>query len=256
MRRRLDIVVVERGLAETRARAQSIIIGSGVRVSGEVIRKAAALVDEDADISLVSEPMPFVSRGGLKLRHALDIFEVRTEGIVALDVGASTGGFTQVLLAAGAARVYALDVGYGQLAWKLRNDDRVVVMERTNIRYVEKLPEQIHLGVIDVSFISLVLVLPVIWRLLLPEGTVIALIKPQFETGARLLRKGVVKDPDVQISAVRRILEFAMKTGWHPKGVTRSPIRGTKGNVEFLAMLSRSAQGTERTIDSLVASIA
>lgn len=238
--KRLDVVLVERGLAETRARAQALIVGGGVSVDGSPVTKPSTAVAPDQDVRLVTEPLPYVSRGGLKLRHALDAFHIEVEGAVALDVGASTGGFTDVLLQAGAARVYAVDAGYGQLAWTLRNDPRVVVMERTNIRSLTSLPEAIGLAVIDVSFISLRQVLPHVKPLLTPDADAVALVKPQFEAGREQANrsKGVIRDPGIWREVLRRVLTFATETGWVVRGLHRSPIRGPAGNVEFLAHLS------------------
>lgn len=242
-RQRLDAAVVQRGLAETRARAQALILGGGVTVDGQAVNKPATPVAPDAVIELVIPPLPYASRGGLKLRHALERFRLQVRNAVAIDVGASTGGFTDVLLEAGAARVYAIDVGYGQLAWRLRNDPRVVVMERTNIRAVESLPEPADLAVIDVSFISLRLVLPRVAALLRSDGEAVALVKPQFEAGReRVGKKGVVRDPEVWREVLTRVLTFAEDTGWRVRGVARSPILGPAGNVEFLAHLSRDPE--------------
>lgn len=257
MRQRLDIAVVERGLAETRARAQALIGGGGVTVNGEVVSRSSALVGDDDQLALAHEPLPYVSRGGLKLAHALKEFRVTVKGRVALDVGASTGGFTDALLQAGAGRVYAVDVGYGQLAWTLRNDPRVVVMERTNVRTLERLPEPIDLAVADVSFISLRLVLPVVARLLASEGEAVVLIKPQFEAGrGQVGKKGVVRDPAVWRGVLDSLLSAAAEAGWAVRGLTRSPIRGPAGNVEFLAHLSPAgaaegidlSEGIERVV--------
>lgn len=253
-RTRLDVLVVERGLAETRARAQAIIMGGGIAVDGAVITRPGAPIATHAEITLVSQPMPYVSRGGLKLAHALDAFGVAVGGRVALDVGASTGGFTDVLLQRGAVRVYAVDVGYGQLAWTLRNDARVVVMERTNIRHLTSLPEAIDLGVVDTSFISLRTVLPAMTPLMAPEAEIVPLIKPQFEAGrGQVGRKGVVRDPAVWRQVLREVLATAGEGGWEPAGLERSPILGPAGNVEFLAYLRRG--GPRRNFD-LAASIA
>lgn len=239
-RKRLDAVVVERGLAETRARAQAMILGGGITVEGVVVTKPATPVTSEAVVDLVTQPLPYVSRGGLKLRHALEVFDVGVDGAVAVDVGASTGGFTDVLLEAGVARVYAIDVGYGQLAWRLRNDPRVVVMERTNIRSVEELPEPADLAVIDTSFISLRQVLPHVRPLVKSEGDAIPLIKPQFEAGRNQVgKKGVVRDPEIWREVLRGVLGYAKENGWSVLGVIRSPIQGPAGNVEFLAHLSR-----------------
>jgi 23S rRNA (cytidine1920-2'-O)/16S rRNA (cytidine1409-2'-O)-methyltransferase len=197
-----------------------------------------------------------VSRGGLKLRHALEHFVLPLRNAVAVDVGASTGGFTDVLLQSGVARVYAIDVGYGQLAWKLRNDPRVVVMERTNIRKVAELPEPIDVGVIDTSFISLRQVLPAVWPLLREGGHVVALVKPQFEAGrADVGKKGVVRDPVVWRRVLHEVVRRAQDGGWSVIGVERSPIRGPAGNVEFLAHLVKDgvSQGdTGAMIDRVI----
>lgn len=246
---RLDQLLVQRGLAETRTRAQALILAGEVRVSGIVRLKAGELVPEDADIEL-ADTLPYVSRGGYKLAHALDAFALSPINLIAIDVGASTGGFTDVLLQRGAARVYAIDVGYGLLDWRLREDPRVVVVERTNIRYLEHLPPVEATGassapvladcaVIDVSFISLKLVLPAVQRLIQPEAWIIALIKPQFEAGrAHVGRGGVVRDPKVHAAVLRDILVFSASIGLAPHGLTRSPIIGPAGNIEFLAWLA------------------
>jgi 23S rRNA (cytidine1920-2'-O)/16S rRNA (cytidine1409-2'-O)-methyltransferase len=237
---RLDALVVALGLAETRARAQALIMGGSVTVDGKVITKPGTRVDENITVALTAQGPQYVSRGGLKLRHGLDEFELDVEGMVAVDVGASTGGFSDVLLEAGAARVYAIDVGYGQLAWRLRNDPRVVVMERTNIRKVERLPELADLAVVDVSFISLRQVLPNLEPLLKPGGQAVLLIKPQFEAGRReVSKKGVVRDPAVWRSVLQGVLRFAAERGWSVLALTPSPIRGPAGNVEFLVHLAR-----------------
>lgn len=237
---RLDAALVTRGLAESRARAQALILGGGVSVDGAIVTKPATSVSPESEIELVREPLPYVSRGGLKLQHALDRFSMTVSGWVAVDVGASTGGFTDVLLQAGAARVYAIDVGYGQLAWTLRHDPRVVVMERTNIKDVTELPEPADLAVVDVSFISLRQVLPAVERLLTPDGEAVVLIKPQFEAGREKVKKGVVRDPDVWRDVLHATLTSADNGGWAVLGLERSPIRGPAGNVEFLAYLSRA----------------
>lgn len=235
---RLDALVVERGLAETRARAQAIIHGGGIAVNDRVVTKPGALVASDARVVLLKQPLPYVSRGGLKLEHVLDRFDVHVSGRVALDVGASTGGFTDVLLQRHAARVYAIDVGYGQLAWKLRSDPRVVVMERTNIRKLEQLPEAANLAVIDVSFISLRQVLPHVKALLAPASDVVALIKPQFEAGReRVGKNGVVRSHEVWVDVLSEVLGWCSARGWSVLGLERSPIRGPAGNVEFLVHL-------------------
>ncbi len=234
---RLDEAVVERGLVETRARAQAVIMGGGIAVDDTVVTKSATRVVPEARIELVTQPLPYVSRGGLKLAHALDEFGVDVRGAVAADIGASTGGFTDVLLQRGARHIYAIDVGYGQLAWKLRNDERVVAMERTNIRHLANLPELVDLAVVDVSFISLRQVLPHVLSLLMPEAEIVALIKPQFESGAAHAPKGVVRNPAVWERVLHDVLATAQRDGLTVAGLTRSPIQGPKGNVEFLAHL-------------------
>ena len=235
---RLDVLVHRRGLAESREKAKRLILAGQVLVNGQVIDKVAAQVPEDAELK-VRQGLPFVSRGGVKLAAALDAFHINPAGWIVADVGASTGGFTDCLLQRGAAKVYAIDVGYGQLAWKLRQDPRVVVMERTNARYLEKLPELVDLVTIDVSFISLRLILPKVPKWLVPRGQVIALIKPQFEAGRSQVGKGgVVRDIAVHRQVLRGILTWALDRGWRLHGLIRSPIKGPKGNVEFLAWLS------------------
>ncbi len=262
---RLDQLLVQHGLAETRARAQALILAGEVRVNGAIRHKAGELVPDDAAIELIGA-LPYVSRGGYKLAHALDTFGLSPANLVALDVGASTGGFTDVLLQRGAARVYAVDVGYGQLDWRLRQDPRVVVVERTNIRYLEALPPPAgaessaapilaDCAVIDVSFISLKLALPAVQRLIRPDAWIVALIKPQFEAGpAQVGKGGVVRDPAVHAAVVCDVLTFAASIGLPPHGLTRSPITGPAGNVEFLAWLGGPgpALDVERAIEEAV----
>lgn len=234
---RLDNLLVARGLAESRSKAQALVLAGSVRVAGRPATKPGTLVDEDAPIE-VTTALPYVSRGGYKLAHALDTFRLNPAGLVALDVGASTGGFTDVLLQRGAAHVYAVDVGYGLLAYRLRSDPRVTVLERTNIRYLESLPAGVlaDCATIDVSFISLQHVLPAVRRLIHPTAWIVALIKPQFEAGPEQVgRGGVVRDPAVHRSVLRRVVDTATSLGLAPRGLTRSPITGPAGNVEFLA---------------------
>lgn len=236
---RLDNLLVARGLAETRTKAQALIMAGSVRVAGQPASKPGALVDEAAELE-VTAALPYASRGGYKLAHALDSFALSPAGLVALDVGASTGGFTDVLLQRGAERVYAVDVGYGILDYRLRADPRVVVLERTNIRHLEQLPDSAlaACAVIDVSFISLKLVLPAVQRLVTPDAWVVALVKPQFEAGAEQVGKGgVVRDPAVHRAVLREALTAASDLGLPPRGLARSPITGPAGNVEFLAWL-------------------
>lgn len=252
---RLDVLLVERGLAPSRERAQALILEGAVRIAGEPHSKAGEAVPADSPVELVGADVPFVSRGGLKLQRALDAFGVDPGGKVCLDVGASTGGFTDCLLQAGAARVYAVDVGHGQLDWKLRQDARVVVLEKTNIRYLTELPETPDLATIDVSFISLTKVLEPITQLLLPPGQnpepdVVALVKPQFEAGPKAAPKGVVRDSTVHRRVLQLVLEHARGLGWRPRGLVPSPILGPAGNREFLLWLDRT--GPDVVDDAMV----
>jgi 23S rRNA (cytidine1920-2'-O)/16S rRNA (cytidine1409-2'-O)-methyltransferase len=208
-----------------------------VLVDDRVVDKSSARVEEDVRIE-IRHGLPYVSRGGRKLAKALDTFDIDPEGWVVADVGASTGGFTDCLLQRGARRVYAIDVGYGQLDWRLRNDSRVVVMERTNARYLEELSEVVDLVTIDVAFISLRLILPQAMDWLAPDGQVIALVKPQFEAGPdRVGKGGVVRDESTRRAVLREVLDWALANGWSLLGLTTSPIKGARGNVEFLAWL-------------------
>ncbi|RME87886.1 MAG: TlyA family RNA methyltransferase [Anaerolineae bacterium] len=246
---RLDLLLFECGLAESRAQAQRLIMAGRVRVDGQVVLKPASRVDPGVTLTLDPGPR-FVSRGGEKLEAALEAFRVDVRGRVCADVGASTGGFTDCLLQHGAARVYAIDVGKGILHWKLRRDPRVVVMEETNARYLESLPEAVSLVTVDASFISLKVLLPVVkgWG----EGEIIALIKPQFEAGrAEVSRgKGVVRDPEIHRRVLREVLTFAREEGLRLQGLIRSPLLGPKGNVEFLAWWG--LQGDEMDVEAAV----
>ena len=239
VKNRLDAWLVQRGMVESRALAQRLVMAGKVRVDGQVVLKPSALIAEDAKL-LVDHGPAFVSRGGEKLQAAIEAFSIDASGLVCADVGASTGGFTDCLLQHGARRVYAIDVGYGQLHWKLRQDPRVVVMERTNARYVEKLPEPLSLVTVDASFISLKVLLPVILAWFPPgNGEVVALIKPQFEAGREQAARGegVIRDPAVHRAVLMDVLTFAEGKGWAVHGVICSPIIGPKGNHEFLAYL-------------------
>jgi 23S rRNA (cytidine1920-2'-O)/16S rRNA (cytidine1409-2'-O)-methyltransferase len=241
-KQRLDLLLVARGLAESRAQAQALIMAGNVLVGGQPALKAGMAVPTDAAVELKAT-LPYVSRGGLKLAHALAAFGLtgRVAGQVALDAGASTGGFTDVLLQAGAARVYAVDVGSGQIAWKLRTDPRVVVLEDTNIRYLDALPEAPALATADLSFISLSLVLPVLTRLTRPDAWLVLLVKPQFEAGRGEVGKGgVVRDPAIHRAVLERLAAEWQAAGLHLGGLTRSPILGPAGNVEFLAYLEKT----------------
>jgi 23S rRNA (cytidine1920-2'-O)/16S rRNA (cytidine1409-2'-O)-methyltransferase len=235
---RLDQLLVDRGLAESRARAQAVIMAGQVFTGTRRLDKAGDKVAEDIAIEVKGQPHPWVSRGGLKLEKGLATFAIDPTGLIALDVGASTGGFTDVLLTRGAAKVYAVDVGHGQLAWKLRNDPRVVVMERTNARRLDAtmVPDAIDLVVCDASFIGLETVLPAALALTRPGAHLVALIKPQFEVGkGRVGKGGVVREPELHKEVCDRIEAWVGNLpGWRVLGVTESPIRGPEGNVEFL----------------------
>jgi 23S rRNA (cytidine1920-2'-O)/16S rRNA (cytidine1409-2'-O)-methyltransferase len=237
---RLDLLVTERGLVASRERARAVILAGQVTVDGQVVSKAGAAVAADARVALVQPDHPYVGRGGLKLAHALDAFQVPVDGREALDIGASTGGFTDVLLQRGALRVVALDVGHGQLDWRIRNDPRVVVIEGLNARFLspQDLPGAVDLVVIDVSFISLAQILPRVPPVLRGHADVIALVKPQFEAGRdEVGRKGIVRDPDVQARAIERVTAAAAAIGLARAGLTPSPITGAEGNQEFLLHL-------------------
>ena len=238
---RLDVLLVSLGLAESRAKAQATIMAGEVYVNGQKADKSGMEVDITSNIEVRGSACPYVSRGGLKLEKALKNFGVDPTGYVCSDSGASTGGFTDCLLQQGASKVFAIDVGYGQLAWKIRNDPRVVVMERTNIRYVtlEDLGEPLDLSVIDVSFISLKIVLPAIQKLLKPTGQVLCLIKPQFEAGKdKVGKKGVVRDPAVHEEVLQNFISLAKSLDFTIRNLTFSPVKGPEGNIEFLAHLS------------------
>jgi 23S rRNA (cytidine1920-2'-O)/16S rRNA (cytidine1409-2'-O)-methyltransferase len=262
---RLDLLLVERGLAESRAKAQAMIMAGQVRVADQVTLKPATAVSTDSVLTVDSGPR-FVSRGGEKLEAALEAFRIDVSGLVCADVGASTGGFTDCLLQRGAAKVYAIDVGKGILHWKLRNDPRVVVMEETNARYVESLPEPVPLVTVDASFISLKILLPVVKKWISPsplrpspagrgdggEGEIIALIKPQFEAGKKDVARGdgVIRDPEIHKQVLLDVLGFAQKEGLQVRGLIKSPLLGPKGNAEFLVWLGEGK--TDVDVNALV----
>jgi 23S rRNA (cytidine1920-2'-O)/16S rRNA (cytidine1409-2'-O)-methyltransferase len=236
---RLDLLMVQKGLAPSREQARRLILEGKVKVDSLTILKPGTLVSPEAHIEVATQPR-YVSRGGYKLEHALASFGIRVEAKIAADVGASTGGFTDCLLQHGAAKVYAIDVGYGQLSWKLRNDPRVVVLERTNVRYLSALPEPVDLITIDVSFISLKLVLPVVAAWLRADGDIIALVKPQFEAGPSQVGKGgVVRDPTVHKEVLRRVAASAAANNLFVHGITPSPILGPAGNREYFMWLRK-----------------
>ncbi len=250
---RVDLVLVERGLAESRNMAQRLIMAGQVRANGEVVMKPSRCIDADTILTIDRGPR-FVSRGGEKLAAALITFQLSVDGKVCADVGASTGGFTDCLLQHGAARVYAIDVGHGVLDWKLRQDSRVMIMEGTNARYLERLPEAVQLITIDASFISLKVLLPVVknWfiseinSLMTSKGRIITLIKPQFEAGRQQVGrgKGVIRDPAIHRQVLMDVLDFALQLGYGIRGLIRSPITGPKGNVEFLVWLDYPGEQT------------
>ena len=234
----MDKLLVDRGLVPTRERAQSLVLAAKVLVNGRALTKAGQKIPADSEILIVGDAIPYVSRGGLKLEHAIRAYSVEVAGRVAMDVGASTGGFTDCLLSFGARKVYAVDVGYGQLALKLRNDPRVVAIERQNIRYLppELVPDPIQIAAVDVSFISLKIVIPAIVPFLESEAILLALIKPQFEAGRELVSKGrgVIRDERAREEVCGSIVEFTASLGFEVIGISPSPVLGPKGNREFL----------------------
>jgi len=248
-------LLVERALVETRQRAQALILAGDVTVNGQVDAHAGKAVPADAAI-VIRAPLPYVSRGGIKLAGALDAFGANPRAKVCADIGASTGGFTDCLLQRGATRVYAIDVGYGQLAWKLRTDARVVVMDRVNARYLDALPEPIDLATMDASFISLALLLPAIKRFLQAQGEIVALVKPQFEAGREQVgRGGIVRDARVHRGVLAKIAQSAREQSLRVRGICASPIEGADGNREFFIYLSADTRleeiDVERAIDAV-----
>lgn len=236
---RLDILVVEQGLAPSREKARGMILAGQIRVNGRILDKPGTPVASDSIIELEGKTCPYVSRGGLKIEKAGEVFGVDFANRVVLDVGASTGGYTDYALQKGASRVYAVDVGYGQLDWKLRNDPRVVTLERTNIRYLDSLDELVDIVSIDVSFISTAKVFPVIRNMINENGLVISLIKPQFEAGRQQVgKKGVVRDPKVHINVLLNCIDSARKAGLYCRDLCYSPITGPQGNIEYFLLLS------------------
>ena len=248
---RLDVLLVERGLAESRAKAQALIMAGQVRVNDQVALKPATAIDTKSTLTVDHGPR-FVSRGGEKLDAALEAFGSEVKGLVCADVGASTGGFTDCMLQRGAEKVYAIDVGKGILHWKLRNYPRVVVMEETNARHVESLPEPISFVTVDASFISLKILLPVTRKWLAPTGEIVALIKPQFEAGKKDVARGdgVIRDPEIHRQVLVDVLTFAKEEGFALRGLIKSPLLGPKGNAEFLVRLDLHSEG--RSVEELV----
>ena len=253
---RLDMLLFERGLVESRERAKTTIMSGTVFVDGRRVDKPGTAVKEDSQIE-VRGSLKYVSRGGLKLEKALNSFGVSPENRVCMDCGASTGGFTDCMLQRGALKVYAVDVGYGQLAWKIRTDPRVVTLERKNVRYLtrEDIPEPIDVATVDVSFISLSMILPVVFNLTSEAGEAICLIKPQFEAGREKVgKKGVVRDPATHIEVLDRFIESAEKIGFVVKAIEFSPIKGPEGNIEFLGHVGKTGEGQIIDIQSIAAS--
>ena len=255
---RLDQLVFEKGYAPSREKARALIMSGCVFLDGQRADKPGQQVSPDAEPEVRSHELPFVSRGGYKLDKAIRVFGINPTGKTCIDCGASTGGFTDVLLQHGAAKVYAVDVGYGQLAWKLREDPRVICLERTNLRYVteEQIPEKLDLAVCDVSFISLRLVIPAVAKLLKPGAEIMCLIKPQFEAGRELVgKKGVVRDSAVHEQVIRGILDFMPTIGFSVCALDYSPITGPEGNIEFLLYMKNTLQDSaEVDIAALVKS--
>ena len=240
---RLDVLLVERGFAPTRQKAQAIIMAGSVFVAGQRVDKPGTAVANEAELEVRGHTLRYVSRGGLKLEKAMQTFPITLEGKTCADIGASTGGFTDCMLQNGARRVYAVDVGYGQLDWKLRSDERVVCLERTNARYLstEQIPEPLDFASIDVSFISLKLIFPALYPLLREGGEIACLIKPQFEAGREKVgKKGVVRDPAVHLEVLQQFLRQAKENNFTVLGITYSPIRGPEGNIEYLGFLRKS----------------
>lgn len=246
MKERLDVLLVKKGFYQSRERAKASIMAGIVYVDGQKSDKAGNMIDENAEITVKENICPYVSRGGLKLEKSMKLWPIDLKDAVCMDIGASTGGFTDCMLQNGATKVYAVDVGYGQLDWKLRGDPRVVCMERTNARYLthEQIPEELDFASVDVSFISLRLILPALDGLLSPEGEAVCLVKPQFEAGREKVgKKGVVRDPAVHLEVLEAFLEHAKESNFTVLGITYSPIRGPEGNIEYLGYL-RHGQGT------------
>ena len=257
MKERLDVLLVKRNLAESREKAKAVIMSGIVYVDGQKEDKAGSMFDETANVEVRGTTLKYVSRGGMKLEKAMKHFGVTVEGKICMDVGASTGGFTDCMLQNGAVKVYSVDVGHGQLAWKLRNDERVVCMEKTNIRYVtpEEIPDRIQFVSIDVSFISLTKVLGPVKALMEPDGEVVCLIKPQFEAGREKVgKKGVVREKSVHLEVIEMVASFAGSIGFEALHLEFSPIKGPEGNIEYLLHLRNCTDGSTFANDTIGAS--
>ncbi|MDO5806087.1 MAG: TlyA family RNA methyltransferase [Eubacteriales bacterium] len=255
-KKRLDVLLFEKGMVPSRERAKAIIMSGIVYVNNQKADKAGMSIPEDAEIEIRGKTNSFVSRGGLKIEKALTYFQIDPKDLCVMDIGASTGGFTDCLLTRGARKVYSIDVGYGQLAWKLRQDPRVVCMERTNIRKVtpDMLDDVPEFAVIDVSFISLKLVLPVVAQLLNEHGRIACLIKPQFEAGkGKVGKKGVVREPEIHLDVLNAFIENAHEAGFHVYNLTFSPIKGPEGNIEFLGYIGKDGEDADIDTAALVA---
>lgn len=247
---RLDSCVFSKGLTESREKARAVIMSGSVYVNGRKADKPGEQVTDGDIIEVRGNPLKYVSRGGLKLEKAINEFAIDIRGGICADIGASTGGFTDCILQNGAARVYAVDVGYGQLDWRLRNDSRVVVLERTNFRYIQKsqIPDMLTFASVDVSFISLTKILPVLRPLLRAGGEVVCLVKPQFEAGKdKVGKKGVVKDPAVHFEVIKNIVEFSVTIGFSALNLTFSPVPGPEGNIEYLLYLLNDGKGIQNS---------
>lgn len=248
LKERLDVILFNRGIFQSRERAKGAIMAGIVYVDGQRVDKPGTGIKENAEIYIKEDTCPYVSRGGLKLAKAIEVFQLDLEGVVAVDIGASTGGFTDCMLKNGARKVYSIDVGYGQLDWSLRNDSRVVNMEKVNIRYLEsdKISEKADIISIDVSFISLKLVLPVAAGLLAEEGRLVCLVKPQFEAGREQVgKKGIVRDKAVHAEVIENVIRYGRENGLYPQGLDFSPMTGAKGNIEFLLLFSKNSSETD-----------
>lgn len=242
MKERLDVLLVNNGFFQSRERAKASIMAGDIYIGGRMYDKAGTKVDIDSEITVKGHTCPFVSRGGFKLHKAIETFDIDLNDVIAMDIGASTGGFTDCMLQNGAKKVYAVDVGYGQLDWKLRNDQRVVNMEKMNFRYfdTESIDEQIDFASIDVSFISLKLIFPVLWKLLKNNGQVVALVKPQFEAGREQVgKKGIIRDKKVHKEVIENAVKYALRNKFIPEDLTFSPMTGAKGNIEFLMKIRK-----------------
>ena len=247
MKERLDVLVVKHGIAESREKAKAMIMSGDIFINGQREDKAGSMFQEDVVVELRGKPMKYVSRGGLKLEKALLEFDLTLENKVCMDIGASTGGFTDCMLQNGAKKVYSVDVGYGQFAWKLRQDERVVCMEKTNIRYVtmDQIGEPLDFASVDVSFISLTKVLPAANLLMNEGGELICLIKPQFEAGREKVgKKGVVREPETHLEVIQKIIDFSLENGFSVRNLSFSPIKGPEGNIEYLIHLKKETVTT------------